>query len=300
VAQRDTRPSVRRRGLPVGFGLIGAVALILASAAGCGGEASAREATAIDPPEVEAVPAEIAPAETAPAETAPPVPSAAEAKTQLVSVARVIDGDTIELRNGDRVRLVQIDSPEVGEECFADEATEVLSAILPVGTKVRLAADRRLDDVDRYERLLRYVFKGKKNVNLTLVERGAASVWFYDGDTGRYAHRLLKAVKRAKADNRGLWGACPGTKLDPTRAVETNPAEPASETTMPPESPPPPEAASTCHPSYEGACLDPGVSDYDCAGGEGNGPGYTGPVTVVGPDEYDLDSNQDGAGCENS
>jgi endonuclease YncB( thermonuclease family) len=298
VAQRGTQPGVRRRGLPVGLGLIGAVALILASAAGCGGEASAREVTAIDPAEVEAAPAEIAPAETVPAETAPPVPSAAEAKTQLVSVARVIDGDTIELRNGDRVRLVQI------EECFAGEATGILSSLLPEDTKIRLAADPNLDDVDRYERLLRYVFKGKKNVNLTLVQRGAASVWFYDGDTGRYAHSLLKAAKRAKADNRGLWGACPGTKLDPTRAVETNPAEPVSERTLPPASPPPaeaaPEATSTCHPSYEGACLDPGVSDYDCAGGDGNGPGYTGPVTVVGPDEYGLDSNQDGAGCEDS
>lgn len=225
VAQLSTRPSVRRRGLPVRLGLIGAVALVLASAAGCGGDASAREVTAIDPPGIEAAPAEIAPAETA-----PPVPSATEAKTKLVSVARVIDGDTIELRNGDRVRLVQIDSPEVGEECFADESTEVLSAILPVGTKVRLAADRRLDDVDRYERLLRYVFKGNKNVNLTLVQRGAASVWFYDGDTGRYAHRLLKAVKRAKADNRGLWGACPGTKLVSIQASPTTTVREARET----------------------------------------------------------------------
>ena len=62
--------------------------------------------------------------------------------------------------------------------------------------------------------------------------------------------------------------------------------------------PPPPPSTPSCHPSYAGACLDPSASDYDCAGGSGDGPKYTGYVTVVGPDVYDLDSDGDGAGCE--
>lgn len=63
---------------------------------------------------------------------------------------------------------------------------------------------------------------------------------------------------------------------------------------------PPPASAPNkrCHPSYKGACLDPDASDYDCAGGSGNGPYYTGRVEVVGPDEYDLDRDGDGVGCE--
>jgi hypothetical protein len=57
--------------------------------------------------------------------------------------------------------------------------------------------------------------------------------------------------------------------------------------------------APGCHPSYGGACLDPGVSDYDCAGGSGNGPEYVpGPVKVVGSDDYELDADGDGVGCE--
>jgi membrane protein involved in colicin uptake len=56
--------------------------------------------------------------------------------------------------------------------------------------------------------------------------------------------------------------------------------------------------ASECHSSYEGACLDPGASDYDCEGGSGDGPLYTGTVTVVGSDEYGLDDDGDGVGCE--
>jgi hypothetical protein len=60
---------------------------------------------------------------------------------------------------------------------------------------------------------------------------------------------------------------------------------------------PEPEPAANCHPSYD-PCLDPNASDYDCAGGSGDGPKYTGYVTVKGPDEYDLDSDGDGTGCE--
>jgi hypothetical protein len=53
-----------------------------------------------------------------------------------------------------------------------------------------------------------------------------------------------------------------------------------------------------CHPSYKGACLDPNASDYDCRGGKGNGPKYTGKVRVVGPDVFRLDADKDGWGCE--
>ena len=55
---------------------------------------------------------------------------------------------------------------------------------------------------------------------------------------------------------------------------------------------------SDCHPSYMGACLDPNASDYDCIGGSGNGPKYTGTVYVIGPDVFDLDRDGDGVGCE--
>ena len=72
------------------------------------------------------------------------------------------------------------------------------------------------------------------------------------------------------------------------------PPPPPTNTAVPPPPPPPPN----CHPSYEGACLDPSCSDYDCAGGSGNGPCYTGTVRVVGPDVYGLDRDKDGWGCE--
>ena len=53
-----------------------------------------------------------------------------------------------------------------------------------------------------------------------------------------------------------------------------------------------------CHPSYEGACLKMNAGDYDCIGGSGDGPNYTGKVYVVGPDVFGLDRDHDGIGCE--
>ena len=58
------------------------------------------------------------------------------------------------------------------------------------------------------------------------------------------------------------------------------------------------EEASECDPNYSGACLDPYAYDYDCEGGSGDGPAYTGTVTVVGEDHYGLDADSDGTGCE--
>ena len=63
--------------------------------------------------------------------------------------------------------------------------------------------------------------------------------------------------------------------------------------------PPPKPPSANCHPSYAGACLTPGIGDYDCAGGSGNGPNYVaGPIRVVGWDEFGLDRDGDGIGCE--
>jgi endonuclease YncB( thermonuclease family) len=206
-------------------------------------------------------------------------------------VARLIDGDTLELDNGERVRLVQIDAPERKGECYGRQAATVLRKLLPVGVEVRILRDRRLDNVDKDGRLLRYVFRGRKNINLLLVQKGAASVWFFNGDRGRYAAKLTRAADQARNQGRGAWSACEAS-YDFSRAWTVR--------RKPPPEPAPATPVSNCHPSYEGACLDPNSSDYDCAGGEGNGPDYTGTVRVVGPDDYGLDADGDGVGCEDS
>ena len=59
------------------------------------------------------------------------------------------------------------------------------------------------------------------------------------------------------------------------------------------------DAAKRCHPSYKGACLKRNASDYDCAGGGGDGPYFVYRVLrVVGPDVFRLDRDKDGLACE--
>ncbi len=141
-------------------------------------------------------------------------------------VGSVTDGDTIVLTNGRRVRLVQIDAPEVHEdECYGAEASAELESLLPPGTRVRLVADPRLNRVDDYGRLLRYVYRGGRNLNVVLVRRGAATVWFYRGDRGAYAQRLVQAARQAQASGRGLWGACPSTPFDTLHGANTGSGE---------------------------------------------------------------------------
>ena len=139
-------------------------------------------------------------------------------------VDTVSDGDTIHLADGRRVRLVQIDAPEISDdECYAKEAARVLERLVPLSSTVFLRADRALDKRDRFGRTLAYVFEQKTNINLRLVELGAAAPYFYRGDRGRYADELMTSAREARAKKRGLWGACPGTQLDPGRQVETGP-----------------------------------------------------------------------------
>jgi hypothetical protein len=109
--------------------------------------------------------------------------------------------------------------------------------------------------------------------------------------------------------------AIPTTQATTTTAPTTTSTVPPTTTTVappttqapppPPTAPPPPavpaptiapQPLAGCHPSYT-PCV-PYAPDVDCLGGSGNGPAYTGPVQVVGPDDYDLDRDSDGLGCE--
>ena len=243
-----------------------ATLLVLSLAVGCGGADT----------EVRETPLTTEPPTTATVTNRVEAPQ----KPRKYVVAKVVDGDTIDLAGGRRVRLVQIDTPEVSEgECYAVEALKALEALIPPGTTITLEADPLLDKVDRYGRLLRYVRNGRLNVNTALVRRGAASVWFFRGDRGRYAASLLRAARQARAARRGLWRACPGTRFDPYEAVETKKRRKRGE-------------RSACAPGYS-PCL-PVTGDIDC----GDIADSKKPVRVTGEDRYRLDSDGDGYGCD--
>lgn len=140
------------------------------------------------------------------------------------TVERVNDGDTLTLVGGTKVRLVQIDAPELLTDCYGRDALQALVALTPRGTRVRLVADPELDERDRYGRLLRYVFRDGANVNVELVRRGAASPYYFRNERGRHADELDDAVDGARERRAGYWGACPAAELNTGIGSTTGPA----------------------------------------------------------------------------
>jgi endonuclease YncB( thermonuclease family) len=199
-------------------------------------------------------------------------------------VATVTDGDTVRLADSRRVRLVQIDTPEINTgECYSRASRKALLRLVPEQSAVAMEADPRLDQVDRYGRLLRYLWRAGANVNLQLVREGAAAPYFYGGERGKYAGSLMAAAHGAKAARRGLWGACPGTVLDPSRQIETQQKDATPRPLVP---------RSGCDPSYPTVCIPPYPPDLDC-----DDVPYD-DFKVVGRDPHGFDGNRDGVGCE--
>ena len=137
-----------------------------------------------------------------------------ESLKQTIIVRRVIDGDTVELESGDRVRLIGIDTPEVGD-CFAEQATDSLR-LLVEGKSVKLEKD--ISETDRYGRLLRYIWANELLVNEMLVKEGDAHSSTFPPDV-KHQDRFIEAERQAREANRGLWSACrdvKGASISPT------------------------------------------------------------------------------------
>ncbi len=107
-------------------------------------------------------------------------------------VTRIIDGDTIVVEGGERVRLLDIDTPERGEPCY-QEAKDRLEELID-GKEVTL--EPHAEDRDRYGRLLRYVFLEDQLINLVLVHEGLATLYVYN--KGPYHNYFVKAEQTAK------------------------------------------------------------------------------------------------------
>jgi len=115
-------------------------------------------------------------------------------------VTRVIDGDTIEIEGGYRVRYIGIDAPEKDEPYYW-EALEA-NRNLVEGKKVWLEKD--VEDKDKYGRLLRYVWVDNTMVNAELVRIGYAYSYSYPPNL-KYQTYLLQMEKEAREHKRELW-----------------------------------------------------------------------------------------------
>lgn len=128
-------------------------------------------------------------------------------------VDRVVDGDTIVVDDGERIRFTGIDTPETVKlgspiECFGKAASRRMTTLLPEGTAVRLVRDA--DETDRYDRTLSYVYRLDDGlfVNAAMVRDGYAYAYTVPPNVA-HAAEFVALQAEARAAERGLWAACP-------------------------------------------------------------------------------------------
>ena len=121
-----------------------------------------------------------------------------------VSVSRVIDGDTIELSGGERVRYAGIDTPE-RDRPFYSKAKERNSELLKAGkVEVVVCAEQ---PKDKYGRTLAWVYSGGVDVSAALLKEGLARTLSIP-PCGLVKYKEYKALEKgARAANKGVWGS---------------------------------------------------------------------------------------------
>jgi micrococcal nuclease len=190
------RGSPPRRLLAAPTGLL-AVAIVLVALvlAGCGSAASG-------PP--------------APASGTGPGGGAALPAGLDTTVERVVDGDTLVVAGGHRVRLIGVDTPETKDprkpvQCFGQEASAYVSSLLREGEGVRLVGD--VEERDVYGRTLAYVYRLADGlfVNAALVREGYAQALTIPPNVA-HTDELVALARDARERGRGLWSACPAVK----------------------------------------------------------------------------------------
>ena len=131
--------------------------------------------------------------------------------SSALSVRRVIDGDTVVLSNGETVRYIGIDTPELKQKNgdvwisdprpYAEEARDFNRSLI-AGRTVRLELD--VQKRDKYGRLLAYVYNGDKMINLEMVKEGYAMVYTYPPNI-KHVNEFLSAQRKARQTSKGLW-----------------------------------------------------------------------------------------------
>lgn len=119
---------------------------------------------------------------------------------EYANVTRIIDGDTIELESGKRVRLICMDTPEMGEKYYSQAAKYLSNLIL--NKEVLLKKD--VSEYDKYGRLVRYIYIDDIFVNEEMVNSGWAVAYPYFPDT-QLCPEIEKAEKLAKKNELGIW-----------------------------------------------------------------------------------------------
>lgn len=208
-------------------------------------------------------------------------------------VTSVVDGDTVELEGGARVRIVGIDTPETVDprkpvQCFGVEASKRMRELVE-GKTVALETDTQGDTVDKYGRALRYLSLDGADVGAKMIGDGYAYAYTEFPHSRNETYVFLEGL--AKNAKRGLWAddACAGDPNTNTARPQSTNDSPKPTNTAPAPTPAP---APSCNCSSDLDCSDFASHDeaqevHDCC------------MEQVGYDFHRLDGNDnDGLACE--
>jgi len=128
-------------------------------------------------------------------------------QSSMVEVRRIVDGDTLLLRDGTRVRLIGVDTPETKREDtpvqpWGPEASEYTRKFITQGA-VRLQFDGERHD--NYGRLLAHVYVGDQCLNVELLRAGLARALYRHPYSNAMKDQFRAAENEAKRAQRGIW-----------------------------------------------------------------------------------------------
>jgi endonuclease YncB( thermonuclease family) len=136
-------------------------------------------------------------------------------KQEKFVVSNIIDGDTVQLSNGETIRLLGINTPEMGQQYYEESKNRLKELI--EGKTVTLEKDA--DDKDQYGRLLRFIFLDDENINIELVREGLAAAYIIPPNV-KYETELREAENEAKDLEIGIWTSpTPGENVCDDRCI---------------------------------------------------------------------------------
>lgn len=206
------------------------------------------------------------------------VAAPASAEDGWYRVVNVVDGDTVDLDSGERLRLYGIDAPEMNTSCGPVARDTLAGMLVDQGRDWWIWVEGGPRATDQFGRSLGYAWVQDPGsgawwlLDEWMIRFGTARAWTADG---QYRSDLVALEAEARAAGAGcLWQG------------QARPAPAA------PPPPPPPPPAANCHPSYPTVCIPPPPPDLDC-------PQITHRrFQVLPPDPHRFDSDRDGIGCE--
>lgn len=131
-------------------------------------------------------------------------------------VTYVLDGDTVQVTTQDgrdvRVLFLGISAPEVPQpdepgQCYGHASTRHLDQLLPAGTRVTLVSDLTQDDVDHYDRWLRYVLVSGRDIGAAQIRAGAAATRNSSKPVSRHA-AYVQLEAKSRDRGAGMWMTC--------------------------------------------------------------------------------------------